>query len=335
VENVHRVPAEMDLTPKSQLGVECVSVVKKVRRYKAEVRAMVGEVDALSGGYADASKPSQDTAVTEAFQELEAMELETLTFAQQCDKRVMRLLQNLESKNLSQQHVWGGELSVEIYHCISKRTDEQRYTNKIHVLRVVADVVADLVQFVHTNQKERKRRGDMIEEAHKLSKFHTQNFKFTDQQIQELRAKSVKALSKESKPTTFSSESKDKVKFGGVGGYVYTDSGEDDADLEQLNQDNVMLKQRLEEQKTDTMQLSESKLMDMSAMMNTFTQKVFEQHSTVEEILETQQTAEEYTQKGVDQLQQATDASRGQQVWILTVLYLAAFSILFLDWYGA
>mmetsp|Transcript_15679 Transcript_15679/g.30617 ORF Transcript_15679/g.30617 Transcript_15679/m.30617 type:complete len:83 (-) Transcript_15679:191-439(-) len=82
------------------------------------------------------------------------------------------------------------------------------------------------------------------------------------------------------------------------------------------------------------MEMSESKLVDMSAMMSTFNQKVFEQEETVEGIMATEETARQYTADGVKEIQTAADRSKGQQIWILTLLLMASFSILFLDWYG-
>eukprot|EP00469_Lotharella_globosa_P007385 CAMPEP_0167781012 /NCGR_PEP_ID=MMETSP0111_2-20121227/5687_1 /TAXON_ID=91324 /ORGANISM="Lotharella globosa, Strain CCCM811" /LENGTH=279 /DNA_ID=CAMNT_0007671609 /DNA_START=18 /DNA_END=854 /DNA_ORIENTATION=- len=93
------------------------------------------------------------------------------------------------------------------------------------------------------------------------------------------------------------------------------EKGEGEDKASSLVLENQQLMKRLETQSTDLMEMSESKLVDMSAMMSTFNQKVFEQEETVEGIMATEETARQYTADGVKEIQTAADRSKGQQIW--------------------
>ncbi|GAB5373432.1 hypothetical protein AAMO2058_001751200 [Amorphochlora amoebiformis] len=178
-----------------------------------------------------------------------------------------------------------------------------RKTLELHISGMVAvtmDFVASLTHIIQNNKRARKLARETAQKLRNRGAFATVSL--SARELQEMQA-----------------ESND---FADV-----NDKG--------LIAENKQLQKRLEVKGNESMELSEGKLLEISAMMTAFNEKVYQQHETVDAILETEQAARDYTEAGVKQLMSAEERSRGQQIWMLSILFMASFSILFLDWYGA
>lgn len=108
----------------------------------------------------------------------------------------------------------------------------------------------------------------------------------------------------------------------------------DDDSKSALARANQTLQKRLERAVQSDMDESEQKLAEMSDLMTTFSREAVFQLETLNKISENEEEARGFAEAGVQEMTKAAERAEQGRVWTVTVLLLASFSILFLDWYG-
>lgn len=78
----------------------------------------------------------------------------------------------------------------------------------------------------------------------------------------------------------------------------------------------------------------ESKMLEISELLTLFSEKVAEQHETVEALYEDAQTSHEYLVKSTEQLRSAAAHGVDFRLFVMLFLIIASFSLLFLEWFS-
>mmetsp|Transcript_9100 Transcript_9100/g.13647 ORF Transcript_9100/g.13647 Transcript_9100/m.13647 type:complete len:319 (+) Transcript_9100:33-989(+) len=283
---------------RTDLARECRDLLKKTVEKEREIKLVSAEVLSLAGGFLSSGSKN------DAFLELESTELEALTFCSAGERRLLEIAKHLED---TRQMEYPNE-SIDPKQC-----------NKWHqkaVVFVTYEHLGRLSTRIRSFQQVRQRKRKEQEIRRAKGTFAPSHL--TDEEIKNFQA--VTSSSRDNPQSSMEIQEENEANLHEPSRFL---------------QENKQLQMRLEKEATQNVELSEGKLIEMSTMMTAFTEKVFKQHETVDEILETEEKARETTKAGVEQIQIANDRSKGQQIWLLSILLMASFSVLFLDWYGA
>mmetsp|Transcript_1389 Transcript_1389/g.2214 ORF Transcript_1389/g.2214 Transcript_1389/m.2214 type:complete len:364 (+) Transcript_1389:83-1174(+) len=324
------------MNPSTTIVRQCSVITKRLREKKSEVESLASETQWGDVGF---SEGEGGGGPNDALEELEALEIESLAQCSDYDRSLMDIRRSLGSRvNLTEamSTVLAGGKSV-----------DETQQKKFHFLGMLQVVQSEIDEFSATLQLQKKNRRRAAQNREKRRAAGTFGaVHLTKAKLQELqqRREEFTALSTSSSSSSSSMRFPSRFLQNSLGlppssSSSNAASGDDEKKVravdEAMLKENAQLQKQLENESVETKDVSESKLLDMSVMMTAFNQKVLEQSETVAEIMETEETARIHTRGAVKQLQDAADRGRNQSVWLLSILYLSAFSVLFLDWYGS
>ena len=114
--------------------------------------------------------------------------------------------------------------------------------------------------------------------------------------------------------------------FGGDG----VDGSE--INVDEFRHENLLLRQNLQNDVEEARKI-EAKMVEISQLMTTFSEKVVEQSAQIEQIFDNTEKADDLIKRSNDELLQASERAKGSTKIIVFFILLAAVMLLFLDWF--
>ncbi|KAF9513304.1 hypothetical protein BS47DRAFT_1329651 [Hydnum rufescens UP504] len=117
------------------------------------------------------------------------------------------------------------------------------------------------------------------------------------------------------------------------------DSDDSDGEIEltssqivQFEEENANILRAVEDM-LESVQLAESRLLDISALQTELSEQLVRQTEVVDTLYDEAMTSQNEVERGNVQLRQARERARSSRKWILFFILMATFALLFLHWY--
>jgi syntaxin 18 len=117
------------------------------------------------------------------------------------------------------------------------------------------------------------------------------------------------------------------------------DSDDSDGEIEltssqivQFEEENANILRAVEDM-LESVQLAESRLLDISALQTELAEQLVRQTEVVDTLYDEAMTSQNEVERGNVQLRKARERARSSRKWILFFILMATFALLFLHWY--